>query len=203
MRSREILDKDKPLKILVDNSVIGQFAFLFYTGTYKKTITGWPNDESSFETDCVLPEPIYREYIGKKLENTMEYNMRFVPGLLYLLKQDYLEMFSSDVLLTERKSQMVGMYNEMSISNYALFSNIKLPSLDGYEAYCFVDNALEWKNGEKYIFALIIFRNVPNFGLYAKRRRMYGRSNGLIISSKDRDPLGTAPNAKQRTGNLA
>ena len=191
VRSREILDRNRPLKILVDNSVIGQFAFLFSTGTYKKTLA-WPNDESSFEIDCVIPEPIYRESVDSKLEN----NMRFVPSLLYLFKQNYLEMFSSDVLLAERKSQMVGMYNGMGIYDYALFSNITLPSLDGYEAYCFVDDALEWKNGKIHIRP-DYFQKRPTLAYMPNAEECMGEY-GLIISSKDKDPLGTAPDAKQR-----
>ena len=195
--AQEKSDKGKPLKILIDNSVIAQFSFLFRTIGYKRVISGWPRPESPpIQMDCISMDPVYTEYAGKPLDYNREYNMRFVPSLLYLFQQEYIEIFSSDALFAERRNQMTGMYSGIGIFDYALFKDIKFKNLDGFEAYCFIDDALEEIDG-KIGFSLDFAAKNPTIAHFPNAEECMGEY-GMIIKSTDRDPFGTAPNASQK-----
>ena len=193
--AEEKLDKNKPLRILIDNSVIAQFSFLFRTIKYKRVIS-WPSPESQSEIDCISVDPVYTEYAGKPLDHKREYNMRFVPVLLYLFLQGYIEIFLSDGLFAERRNQMIGMYSKIGMFDYALFESIEFKSLDGYEALCFIDDALEHIN-EKIGFSADFFKETPTIAHFPNAEECMGEY-GLTIQSTDRDPFGTAPQAQKK-----
>ena len=183
-------DKKRPMTILMDNCAQAHFTHLFKTVTYKQRAT-WPNGVPN-EVEVLGQEPIYEKPKNDKDGKLVE-NMKYVPSLLYLSKQGHIKLFSSDALFAERMSQPVGMYSKMDWISYDLFSDVEFTCLDGYEAYCSIDEALEWKDG-KICFREDWFREHPTLAHLPKSNE-YG---GLVIQSTDKDPFGTAPNSGEK-----
>ena len=172
--------KGRSVKVLVDNCVLGQASTTHKTYSYKKTVE-WPEGVKN-ELDMVSMDPVYIENENKQFVE----NISYIPGIIYLFSQGYVQLFTSDVLQCEQRSQPIGRYHgRMGVFDYDFFENVQMKSIDGYEAFCHVHDSFEWKDG-KIHFKKIHFRKSPTF-------------NG-IISSTDIDPFGDCPNAKGRLG---
>ena len=177
----------EPMKVLIDNSIQRQFTSASQTVEYKQRAS-WP-DGVPRDILVVGHEPIYCKPVSDK-DGKLGENMAYVPGLLYHVRQDCLKLFTSDALLAERIIHAVGDYSRIGWFSYDMFSDIEVPCLDGYEVFCFCDDALEYKDD------MICFRE----DWFRQRQTLQGSNEygGRLILSTDKDPIGSAPKAKEK-----
>lgn len=131
------LSKDKPLKILVDNCVVGDNAFLFFSPVYEEKIEWPPGRENTIQRASLVPR--YREPANKEKED----NLRFLAGIIYLVIEGYVVLYYSDELLSERYGRIFERsYAGIEDGSYHLFANsdIDMSKLDN-------PNSWEWQDG--------------------------------------------------------
>ncbi len=136
--SRKRLNRDKPLKILVDNSVIGHNAYLFRNPVYRETLE-WPRGKVN-ELERLSVVPRYR----KPDNDVIEENLRFIPSLIYLVIKGFIEFYSSNALIAERLGHPIGRYGGGlgGPFDYHLFSHSDI-EIKRFEE----DDSWEWQDG--------------------------------------------------------
>ena len=182
MDSCRLAKKDlqgQPLRILIDNCVYGQASTTHRSVPYKVTIN-WPPESGDKEYDMPGLEPKYHANKNKDIEE----NIRYLPGLIYLFVQGHVELLTSDVLKCEQICQPLGRYNDaIGWFDWDMFENVTFLHVDGLDAFCYMSEALEWKNDKIHL--------IPDF--FVKNPSFSG-----VIRSSDIDPLKIWPNAKQK-----
>ena len=124
-QARRILNSSNPIKILVDNSVLGH-------GSTHETVrivqnTNWPPGGQPREVAVAYRAPrVYDEEMYK--------NAQYLPGIAHLARKGLLEMKTSFELLSERNHQPIGRFvGKKTWFSFNLFDGIKLASVDGHD----------------------------------------------------------------------
>ncbi len=171
---------EESIKVMVDNSVIQQFTRDHWYNPVRRQKVSWPDN---VPREMPILDIFNVVFDRGTLSDEVVESMTYVPSLIYIAKKGGMVWFTSDVLEAEKLSHPVGVYKGMLWCRDSIFSSVKRDNLDGYEAYCHCDDALEWKDGQIH-YKLEWFEKHPTF-------------NG-VIGSMDKDPFGSCPNAKEK-----
>lgn len=176
--ARKRLGGSGPLKILVDNSVLGHGRTHETVGV-RKTIP-WPPGAPPSEISVIRRAPIdIEDRYGRK---TYE-NVQFLPGIAYLARLGLIELVTSQELISERDRQPSGRFRgDIGWLDCWLFKDIEIPSVDGYGDLSKVFERV--KDGPKKINKIISSTEIDPLGMFPNNKEKQ-----LRRISKSTDPL--------------
>lgn len=123
--SRLYLKQKGPLKILVDNSVLGH-AITHETAWIPTGTSKWGSHD--IETGHSARIPVYSPDNKSEIYKEIQY----LPGIAKLAKEKYIELFQSAELKAESWRQPIGRYIGYGSFDLNLFANINISTVDGY-----------------------------------------------------------------------
>ena len=137
-QARKGLTTSNPLKVLVDNSVLG-------FGRTHETVqivqeTHWPPGSEPGEILVADGAPIdIKQKYGKKTKQSGDLDLdayedtRYLPGIAHLTRRGFIQWKTSFQLFSERSYQKIGRYQgKTSYFDHWLFEGIESESVDGY-----------------------------------------------------------------------
>ncbi len=133
--ARKGLATSDPLKVLVDNTVLGFGRTHETIGIVRET--HWPpGGEPGQVIVCHrAPIDISQRYGSKKLADDLDVyeDARYLPGIAHLTRRGLIQWKTSFELFSERSYQEIGRYQgKKNYFDYWLFEGIKIESVDGY-----------------------------------------------------------------------
>ncbi|QRM40550.1 PIN domain-containing protein [Rhizobium rhizogenes] len=124
LQARKTL-RQKPLRILVDNSTIGK-AITHETGWVSTGPKKWGDQD--VETGYAARVCVY----GPNSDSDDYQNVLFLPGIVHLARKELLELCTSAELQDEQFRQPSGRFCGYGSFDYSLLRDIRLRSLDGH-----------------------------------------------------------------------
>jgi len=169
LSARRQLKASNPLKILVDNSVLGHS--ITHETTWVSTgekMWGSERIDTGYQARvCVYPsDSESREYR----------NIQFIPGLISLFKQGYIEFYTSAELEIERWLNPAGRFQGYGYFDYNLFNELEIPSVDGCAPIYIAPSWIEKENPQEQRRQRLLSyaNNDPN---YASLLNVLGQKN--------------------------
>lgn len=133
--ARRRLKHKKPMRILVDNTVIAH-AVTHETAWISTGTSNWGAHE--IETGYSARIPVRHN------DGSREYqNIQYLAGIAHLARRGYLSLMISGELSTEQWWQPMGRFQGYGIFDQSLFSGIEFPSIDGLPPVTF---GPQWMN---------------------------------------------------------
>ena len=176
-KTRRSLKGSEPIKVLIDNSVLGH-GKTHETVAYPEKVN-WPPGSEPSE---VLVH--YRALINIKDiygEEVYE-NVQHLPGIAHLARLGFIQLQTSFELFSEQNHQPIGRYKgKKGFFDYWLFDKIKMESVDGYDI---PDFNLDHFRKNPHINKVIYSTDVDPLGIYPNNKEKQ-----INRISKSNDPL--------------
>ena len=129
LQSRCFLKSSEPIKVLIDNSVLGH-GRTHEMLAYLEKVNRPPGSEPS-------EVPItHRTSINIKEKHGVEVHesVRYLPGIAHLTRLGFIQLQTSCELLSAQNHQPIGRYEgKKGFFDYWLFDGIKIEFVDGYD----------------------------------------------------------------------
>ena len=176
-KARGFLKSSEPIKVLIDNSVLGHGRTHETTAYLEKV--NWPPGSEPSEVPIIHRTPIN---IKEKHGEEVYESVRYLPGIAHLTRLGFIQLQTSCELLSEQNHQPMGRFQEKKgYFDYWLFDGIKIESVDRYDVPDFDLDRLR-KNPR--INKVIYSTDVDPLGIYPNNKE-----NQIKRVSQSTDPL--------------
>lgn len=122
--ARQELSIERPLKILVDNTVLAA-GRVFSTAWFSTGTQRW-GQYHEFDSGYLAPYPTHSPETHGRVYDHVSY----LPGIIYLAERGYIELLTSFEMQQEQMHQPAGRYRVRGYFDHNLFGAIRMRSVD-------------------------------------------------------------------------